>query len=138
MGKKLNKGRLDQLLTERAMTQKQLSEVSGVPASSLSEYMSGKCAPRANALQRLADALQTTPEDLCSPAKRSRWRISVKEAAACMDVPPSFIKRGLQTGALSIGSAVLCKERYRYFISPERLRAEVAPERFAQFWEGGV
>lgn len=119
-------------------TQKQLSEVSGVPASSLSEYMSGKCAPRANALQRLADALQTTPEDLCSPAKRSRWRISVKEAAACMDVPPSFIKRGLQTGALSIGSAVLCKERYRYFISPERLRAEVGPERFAQFWEGGV
>lgn len=121
-----------------SMTLKQLSEVSGVPASSLSEYMSGKCAPRANALQRLADALQTTPEDLCSPAKRSRWRISVKEAAACMDVPPSFIKRGLQTGALSIGSAVLCKERYRYFISPERLRAEVGPERFAQFWEGGV
>ncbi len=114
------------------------SSASQVPASSLSEYMSGKCAPRANALQRLADALQTTPEDLCSPAKRSRWRISVKEAAACMDVPPSFIKRGLQTGALSIGSAVLCKERYRYFISPERLRAEVGPERFAQFWEGGV
>ena len=88
MGKKLNKGRLDQLLTERAMTQKQLSEVSGVPASSLSEYMSGKCAPRANALQRLADALQTTPEDLCSPAKRSRWRISVKIERNCRPKRP--------------------------------------------------
>ena len=105
MGKKLNKGRLDQLLTERAMTQKQLSEVSGVPASSLSEYMSGKCAPRANALQRLADALQTTPEDLCSPAKRSRWRISVKEAAATLFLRSACVQRSAQSGSPSFGRA---------------------------------
>lgn len=80
MGKKLNKGRLDQLLTERAMTQKQLSEVSGVPASSLSEYMSGKCAAPCQCASTVGGtALQTTPEDLCSPAKRSRWPDTVKE-----------------------------------------------------------
>lgn len=48
-------------------------------------------------------------------------RISVKEAARRMGVCEQYVRIGLQTGRLPIGSAVKMSDRFTYHISSERL-----------------
>lgn len=46
------------------MTQKQLSEKTGIPASTLSGYFAKRSTPNAGALQKLADALNIRKSDI--------------------------------------------------------------------------
>lgn len=56
--------RLREILKEKNMTIGQLSEVSGISQSNLSNYMSGKISPTLDTLNRLANALGIELVDL--------------------------------------------------------------------------
>ena len=48
--------------------------------------------------------------------------ITVNQAAAIMGKNPQFIRLGLQSGRVPIGSAVKTKTKWNYYISPELFR----------------
>ena len=55
-------------------------------------------------------------------------RISVKKAAEMLGVTPQFIRIGIQTGSLPIGTAVKMSSVYTYYITAEAVeRIKNAP-----------
>lgn len=56
--------RIADLLDQRGMTQKQLSEKAGITEAAISHYIKGNRVPRASVLGRLAIALNTTTDYL--------------------------------------------------------------------------
>lgn len=58
------KQRLNKLKKEMKLTQKELSEITGVPQYSVCRYLSGERVPNVSNLVRLARALNTTPNYL--------------------------------------------------------------------------
>jgi DNA-binding Xre family transcriptional regulator len=55
---------LSRKLTDKCMTQKDLSERSGISQMSLSKYINGKSVPSSYAVTRLADALECSVSEL--------------------------------------------------------------------------
>lgn len=132
---KLAPSRLRQLLQERGITQKQLSEQSKLSAAAICQYAAGKIQPGPGAVLRLAAALGVSPGDLCEDQPRGTpGRITVADAAKCMAVSKAFIRAGMQSGRLDIGCAVRIKQRWGYFIIPDKLRAMAGAERFEQYF----
>lgn len=58
--------RIKELLAEKGMTQKNLSELTGVTESAISHYIKGDRTPRCTNLVKIAKALGTTADDLLS------------------------------------------------------------------------
>ena len=56
--------RIKELLEEKSITQKKLSELTGLTESSISHYIKGDRVPRGMNLAKIADALGTTADDL--------------------------------------------------------------------------
>lgn len=56
--------RLEQLIADRRMTQKELAEKAEVTEAAMSHYIKGDRVPRSAVLARIANALKTTPEYL--------------------------------------------------------------------------
>ena len=56
--------RLGNMLKERRLTQKKLSEMANVTQAAISHYVRGDRVPRANVLSRIAGALETTSDYL--------------------------------------------------------------------------
>lgn len=56
--------RLEQLLNERRMTQKDLAQKAGVTEAAMSHYIKGDRIPRSSVLARIANALNTSSEFL--------------------------------------------------------------------------
>ena len=55
---------------EKGLSQKELSEISGVPQQNISAYESGNRIPGADAMYALAVALGTTMDELYRPDRR--------------------------------------------------------------------
>lgn len=104
-----------QLMKERGISQAELSRRTGLPRSSISQYLAGKNVPRRKALEQIAEALGVTSEALGS----GRKRITVKVAAELMGVSEQYVRVALQQNVLPIGTAVkLTGSKYTYYISP--------------------
>ena len=58
--------RIKEILSEKNITQKQLSEMTGITQSAISHYMNGDRVPRGTNLLKIARALGTTADDLLS------------------------------------------------------------------------
>lgn len=58
--------RIKELLAEKNISQKQLSELTGITESAISHYVKGDRVPRGMNLIKIADALGTTADDLLS------------------------------------------------------------------------
>ena len=56
--------RISELLEKKKMTQKQLSDKAGITEAAISLYIRGERTPRANVLNKLAEALDTTTDYL--------------------------------------------------------------------------
>lgn len=58
--------RIKEMLDEKNITQKQLSEITGITESAISHYIKGDRIPRGANLVKIAKALGTTTDDLLS------------------------------------------------------------------------
>lgn len=61
--------RIKEMLDEKNISQKQLSEITGITESAISHYIKGDRVPRGTNLVKIAKALGTTADDLLSGDK---------------------------------------------------------------------
>ena len=61
--------RIKEMLLEKGISQKQLSEITGITESAISNYVKGTRIPRGANLIKIANALGTTADDLLSGDK---------------------------------------------------------------------
>lgn len=114
---------------ERKMTQSELSGLTGIGKSSISQYLSGKNTPKAAVIEKLADALETSANFLLgeSPVVDSEMgkpmkNVPVKLAAALLGKGEQFIRVSLQRGTAPFGFATkMTGEKFSYHISPRKL-----------------
>lgn len=114
-------------MDERRMTQSELSALSGIGKSSISQYLSGKNQPKNTVVQKLADALETTVEYLEgkyeSPDINPAFpNVPVEQAAKLLGKSKQFVRVALQRGIAPFGFAVkVSGEKWSYHISPRKL-----------------
>lgn len=128
-------------MKERGVSASELASITGISNPSISQYLAGKNVPRKQKLEKLAEALGTTPEALLygerevnvdqlagsAPVKLEN-NISVTAAAKLMGVSPQFIRIGLQKKMLPFGYAVKFEKAYRYFISAKQFTQHIGIE----------
>lgn len=103
-------------MKERGISQAELARRTGLPRSSISQYLSGKNTPRQKALNAIAEVLGVSSDDL-----NDTKRITVKSAAALMGVSEQFVRVAMQQNELPIGTAVkITGNKYTYYISPKK------------------
>lgn len=120
---------LKSVMDERGMTQTQLSGLTGISKSGISQYLAGKTTPKINILQKLADALDTSVDFLLGenpvmdtdengePLKK----VSVEAAAKALGKSEQFIRVSLQRDKAPFGFAVLMPSgKWSYHISPKK------------------
>lgn len=105
-----------QLMNEKGISQAELSRRTGLPRSSISQYLSGRNKPRDKALEAIAGALGVKTEALTA----GDTKLTVKIAADLMGVSEQFVRVAMQQKQLPIGTAVkLTGSKYTYYISPK-------------------
>ena len=120
---------LKAVMDERNMTQTQLSALTGVAKSGISQYLSGKTTPKTAVLQKLADALETSVDFLLGdnptmdtdangePLKK----VTVEIAAKALGKSEQFVRVSLQRATAPFGFAVLMPSgKWSYHISPKK------------------
>lgn len=146
--KMIIKNNLRYYMGQRMMSQKQLSQVSGICKQTISTYYNGHATPSPDRIKQLAQALKIQPDQLLEERKPAQpavetspvpgnlvdLRITVVQAAACMKKPQQFIRKGLQTKTLQFGAAIKMESHWSYYISPEKFREFVGPQRFDTFF----
>lgn len=119
--------RLNQAMTERKISQKDLAAAIGKGRSSVCQYLSGRSVPRPDVQEKIAAFLERTVEWLNSeaPASDHPYRglknISVERCAKLLGKSEQFVRVALQTGTAPFGFAVKNKSVYSYHISPKKL-----------------
>jgi len=121
--------RLKQAMEERNMSQAELSALTGIGKSSISQYLSGKNEPKAKATEKLSEALDVSAAFLnglttCSDSTddpKGLKNIPVSLAAQKIGKSEQFVRVGLQRKILPFGIAVQLSSRYSYHISPKLL-----------------
>ncbi len=120
--------KLNQAMTEREVSQKELAAAVGVGKSSVSQYLSGRSVPRSDVQAKIAEFLDCTVDWLNStvPAddrsEKGLKNISVEKCAKLLGKSEQFVRVALQTGAAPFGFAVKNKTVYSYHISPKKLK----------------
>ena len=117
---------LKKAMLERDMSQTQLSTLSGIGKSSISQYLSGKNVPNDKAKNKLADALGVSIEYFdgrtvhLDPAPDGIKNVTVDQAAKILGKSRDFIRTSLQTGKAPFGIAIKGKgDKWSYHISPK-------------------
>ena len=117
--------RLLHMMTIRGVTQKELSERTGIGKSSISQYLAGKNIPGNRYMDKICDVLDCNPCDLQNymyEEDKEPKNVTIKQAAFRLGKSEQFVRVGLQRGALPFGSAVkISGTKYSYHISPNRL-----------------
>ncbi len=106
----------------------QVSKMTGIGRSSISQYLSGKNEPTderkeaiASALGLPSDYFDSEEEIVIKPSGGTVPRLNVDDAAKLMGVGSRFIMQGLQDGVFPWGYAVKGRgEKYVYFINANR------------------
>lgn len=117
--------RLKKAMSERQMNQAELSALTGIGKSSISQYLSGKNEPKDSAIQKMADALDCSVDYLKGLIEDGKAdiierNIPIMKAAKLMNKSPQFIRVGLQRGILPFGHAVKMSSKWSYYISPKK------------------
>lgn len=121
---------LKKAMVERNMSQSELSALTGIGKSSISQYVSGKNVPKDIAIKKIADALECSVAFLegitdCSdatPNPNGLKNVPVEMAAKLLGKSKQFIRVSLQRGIAPFGFA--CKvsgDKWSYHISPKKL-----------------
>ena len=121
---------LKMAMDERQMTQSELSGLTGIGKSSISQYLSGKNIPKMAVMQKLADALETTVDYLqgkvvsseVSATKGEFRNVRVELAAKFLGKSKQFVRVSLQRGSAPFGFATkVSGDKWSYHISPNKL-----------------
>jgi transcriptional regulator with XRE-family HTH domain len=121
---------LKKAMVERNMSQSELSALTGIGKSSISQYISGKNEPKDIAINKIADALECSVAFLqgetdCSdatPDPKGLKNVPVEQAAKMLGKSKQFIRIALQRGIAPFGFAVkMTGEKFSYHISPKKL-----------------
>ena len=120
--------RLKKAMDEQRVTQSDLSSMTGLGKSSISQYLSGKNEPKVKTMTLIADALNVSVDWLSGAVDEPSDdgsghtnNLPVETAARLMGVGKQFIRVGLQKGILPFGYAVkLSANRFTYYISPKK------------------
>jgi transcriptional regulator with XRE-family HTH domain len=122
--------RLKQAMVERNMTQAELSALTGIGKSSISQYVSGKNEPNEIRKEKLAEALECSVAFLNGTTKcpdmtadpNGLKNVPVDMAAKMLGKSRQFVRVSLQRGIAPFGFAVkLSGDRFSYHISPKKL-----------------
>ncbi|MCI3029757.1 helix-turn-helix transcriptional regulator [Desemzia sp. C1] len=118
---------LKKWMRQKEVTQKQLSDLTGIGKSSISQYISGKNEPSEKNKQKLMDALDI-PVSYCSLESNEKinddkiGNVPISVAAKKMGKSEQFIRVGLQRGVFDFGYAVKMSSKYSYHISPSKFK----------------
>jgi transcriptional regulator with XRE-family HTH domain len=121
---------LKKAMVERNITQAELSALTGIGKSSISQYISGKNEPKEIPLNKIAEALDCSVAFLNGETQCSDMTIDPKGlknvpidlAAKLLGKSRQFVRVSLQRGIAPFGFAVkLSGERFSYHISPKKL-----------------
>ena len=134
--------RLKALMDELNISQGKLCDLTGIGASSVSQYLSGKNTPGPERVKVLADATGVSFDYLmgyeaptAKEQKVSVKKITTADAARCLGKSKQFVRIGLQRGLLPFGNAVPgVGGSYNYYINPAKFREYVGAEQFDAFF----
>lgn len=117
-------------MEERRVSQSELSALTGIGKSSISQYLSGKNIPKDAVKLKLAEALETSVDFLdgknVSPdvnsAGEALKNVPVEQAAKMLGKSKQFVRVALQRGIAPFGFAVkVSGDKWSYHISPRKL-----------------
>ena len=120
---------LKKAMEERNMSQAELSALTGIGKSSISQYLSGKNKPNQKRTEQLAEALECSIAFLngitnCSDPTddpNGLKNVPVSLAAQRLGKSEQFVRVALQRGIVPFGFAVQLSSRFSYHISPKLL-----------------
>ena len=124
---------LKKAMDERNINQAELSALTGIGKSSISQYLSGKNVPKEKATEKIAEALDcsvaflnglTTCSDATSDPNGLK-NVPVSEVAKRIGKSEQYVRVGLQRQRLPFGTAVMMSTRWSYHISPKLLDAYI-------------
>ena len=120
---------LKSVMDEKNINQTDLSDLTGIGKSSLSQYLSGKNVPHRRRIAEIASALGVSTqrltvamqiEDYEHPTLISNQNVSIKEAALRLGKSQQFIRIALQNGVAPFGFATKgTGSTFDYHISPK-------------------
>ncbi len=114
--------KLNALKNELGLTQKQICDLTGIGASSISQYLSGKVEPAKDRKKEIAQSLGVqeyyfeTFDTVARVQHNEVINLPVALAAKLMNKSKEWIMKGLQDGVFPWGYAVKLK-KWSYFIS---------------------
>lgn len=127
------KEKLEQAMQDLGINQKQLSGMTGIGKSSISQYLSGKNVPTEDRQKKIAlslglsegyfsDSLPCATMLAKEAAKKHRVeRLLVEDAAKLLGMGVQTVRDGLQQGVFPWGYAIKTSEnRWAYFINAAR------------------
>ena len=122
---------LKAVMNEQNINQSDLSNLTGIGKSSLSQYLSGKNVPHRRRISEIATALGVTAqrltvtlqiEDNLPSETLPNQKVSIAETARRLGKSQQFIRIALQNGAAPFGFATKgAGSTYDYHISPKLL-----------------
>lgn len=129
--------RLKKLMDEKNWTQADVRKLTGIGASAISQYLSGKNEPYRDRKAKIAAALGVPKEYFTGdeptgstpkpPAKSLVANVRVETIAKLMHKSKEWVKQGLRDQVFPWGYAVKMKN-WSYFVSPARFTQETGIE----------
>lgn len=120
MNNEMFSDRLKAVMKEQNVSQSDLSRITGIGRSNISQYISGINYPRPSAMKQIADALKIPLGWLTGEIKEPEKSLPVIYAAKVLNVIPQKLRGDLQKRLLPFGYAVYKNGKFRYFISPTK------------------
>ncbi|MEK4788331.1 MULTISPECIES: helix-turn-helix domain-containing protein [Bacillus] len=111
---------LRKAMDETNMTQAELSKLTGIGKSSISQYVSGKNEPNQNRKIKIFEVLGISPLEHIDEISTDSGRISVQKAAKLLGKSEQFVRVGLQRSVLPFGTAVKLSSKWTYHISAKK------------------
>ena len=113
-------------MAERNISQSELSAITGISKSGISQYLSGKYEPKERIIEKLADVLECSTaylvcEDDTNLDTFGMRNITIEQAAKMLGKSKQFVRMALQRGVAPFGFAVKMSSKYTYHISPKKL-----------------
>lgn len=130
---------LRQLLKERDMTQKQLCIKTGIPRSTVSQYVSGDSKPQKEYITRIADAFDLSVNELMNyksaePVEVKRVKLTMLNVSRCLQISQfklrELLKEGCEFGRMVQGQG----SRQTPVFYPGKFREAVGEKEFDRFF----